>query len=105
MTLGVRPKISDFGFEISDFQKSTVACATRATFAKVKSSAMTARQPSVPNLMGFISRFSRSRMTKLFQFPPQRQPIKPVVFTLRRFFDGQPRLKFFGFARQRVIQQ
>jgi len=27
------------------------ACATRATLANVKSSAMTARQPSVPNLM------------------------------------------------------
>src|SRR5438034_3143861 len=33
------------------FQQSAVACATRSTFVKVKSSAMTARQPSVPNLI------------------------------------------------------
>src|SRR5579862_389428 len=33
------------------FQQSAVACATRATLANVKSSAMTARQPSVPNLI------------------------------------------------------
>src|SRR5471032_1254883 len=51
MTFGSHPKISDFGFAISDFQKSAVACATRATLANVKSSAMTARQPSVPNLI------------------------------------------------------
>src|ERR1700679_1722262 len=36
---------------MAECQKSAVACATRATFAKVKSSAMTARQPSVPNLI------------------------------------------------------
>ena len=34
-----------FGFD------SAVACATRATLVKVKSSAITARQPSVPNLI------------------------------------------------------
>ena len=33
------------------FQCSAVACATRSTLAKVKSSAITARQPSVPNLI------------------------------------------------------
>src|SRR5208283_3267369 len=33
------------------FQRSAVAWAARATLAKVKSSAMTARNPSVPNLM------------------------------------------------------
>src|ERR1022692_3990489 len=31
--------------------KSVVACAPRATLAKLKSSAMTARKPSVPNLI------------------------------------------------------
>jgi hypothetical protein len=36
---------------MADFQKSAVACATRATFANVKSSAIIARQPSVPNLI------------------------------------------------------
>src|SRR5271167_2882551 len=56
MTIGARPKISDLGFAISDFQKSAVACATRATFANVKSSAMTARQPSVPNLICVMPR-------------------------------------------------
>jgi hypothetical protein len=50
-TLGSRPKIPDWEFEISDCQKSAVACATRATLANVKSCAMTARQPSVPNLI------------------------------------------------------
>jgi hypothetical protein len=36
------------------FQKSAVAWATRSTLAKVKSSAMTALQPSVPNLIEAI---------------------------------------------------
>jgi hypothetical protein len=48
-TLAAYPKISDLGVRISDFQKSAAACATRATFSNVKSCAMTARQPSVPN--------------------------------------------------------
>ena len=35
-------------------QKSAAAWATRSTLAKVKSSAITARQPSVPNFMGAL---------------------------------------------------
>src|SRR5450631_957517 len=68
MTLDLRPKISDFGFEISDFQKSAAACATRATLAKVKSSAMTARQPSVPNLIWDILNFVGVEVTRLKHF-------------------------------------
>src|SRR6185369_11767964 len=36
-------------------QKSAVACETRSTLAKVKSSAITALQPSVPNLICAIN--------------------------------------------------
>src|SRR5215510_944996 len=38
----------------SAFQQAAVACATRSTLAKVKPSAMMARQPSVPNLMSVM---------------------------------------------------
>ena len=44
-------RLSDFRLSDFRFQKSAAACATRATLANVKSSAMTARQPSVPNLI------------------------------------------------------
>src|ERR1041384_8751968 len=52
------PKMAAFGSE-REFQWSAVACAMRRTFSKVKSSAMTPRQPSVPNLMGVFCMLSQ----------------------------------------------
>src|SRR6267143_6435063 len=59
-----------------------MACATMRAFANVKSSAITPRQPSVPNLIAVISR--RGNYTRSDSFPNSRigllEEIPPALF-------------------------
>src|ERR1041384_8789054 len=72
------PTMAAFGSE-REFQWSAVACAMRRTFSKVKSSAMTPRQPSVPNLMGVFCMLS--------QFLDRGRQVQPLVPEQRRTGD------------------
>src|SRR6476646_2630852 len=60
---------------------SAVPCATRRTFAYVKSSAMMPRHPSVPNLMSEVI-WSGSKVTG-FACPPERLDDLPHVLRAR----------------------
>src|SRR5207247_6405209 len=51
ITTGLRLRISDFGFRISELRKSAMPWVARRTSSKVKSRAISPRQPLVPNLM------------------------------------------------------
>src|SRR6185369_15051035 len=57
ITTGLRLKRSDFGLRITELRKSAMPCVARRTLSKVKSRAISPRQPLVPNLMAAIGWF------------------------------------------------
>src|SRR5215472_15185996 len=75
-------------------QKSAVACATRSTLLKVKSSAITARQPSVPNLICDMNLDPKPQKRKAekniaAKERKERKKIPVFIFAFLAFFRGK----------------